>query len=177
MKQGAISRAIRSSATGAPLSSSSAKPASRAEPDQHDIAAVGEVANERTGIFPADGGLRAEHRHALGARDGAGRLDRRHGADERHAKARAQMRQHQRRSRIAGNDDQIGMVGLDQLAHQVANARDEFGLAATAVGKEGVVGDVNVIRIGPRLGDFAENGQSAETGIEGENGRCHGGSR
>ena len=87
------------------------------------------------------------------------------------------MWQHQRRSRIAGNDDQIGTVGLDQLAHEGANARDEFGLAATAVGKEGVVGDVKVARVRPRLGDFAENGQSAETGIEDENGRCHSSSR
>jgi hypothetical protein len=145
--------------------------------DQRDIAAVGEVADERTGIFAADGGLRAEHRHALGARDRAGRLDRRHGADERHAKARAQMRQHQRRGGVAGDDDQVGPVRLDQLAHEVADARHKLRLAVAAVRKEGVIGDVKVTRARPRLGDFAENGQSAETGIEDENGRCHGGYR
>src|SRR5262249_15434247 len=90
-------------------------------------------------------------------------------------KARAQMRQHQRRSSIAGNDDQIGTMGLDQLAHKVAHARDELGLAATAVGKEGIVGDVDVARIGPHLGDLAKNGEAAEPGIEDENGGSHGG--
>src|SRR5262249_57464293 len=46
--------------------------------DQRDVAAVGEVTDQRTGIFAADRPFGAEHRHALGARARAGRLDRRH---------------------------------------------------------------------------------------------------
>jgi hypothetical protein len=68
-------------------------------------------------------------------------------------------------------------VRLDQLAHEVADAHHKFRLALAAVRKEGVIGDVKVTCVRPRLGDLAENGQSAETGIEDENGRCHGGSR
>src|SRR5262249_2796421 len=48
-------------------------------------------------------------------------------------------------------------------------------LAATAIGKEGIVGDVDVARIGPHLGDLAKDGEAAEPGIEDENGGSHGG--
>ena len=42
-----------------------------------------------------------------------------------------------------------------------------------AVGKEGVVGDVDIIRVRPRLHDFAEHREAAEAGIEHED--AHGG--
>ena len=51
--------------------------------DERDIAAVGEVADQRKRVFAADGGLRAKHCHALGARDGAGWLDRRQKCQDR----------------------------------------------------------------------------------------------
>src|SRR5262249_3353393 len=56
-----------------------------------------------------------------------------------------------------------------------ADPRDELRLAAAAIGKEGIVGDVDVARIGPHLGDLAKNGEAAEPGIKDENGRGHGG--
>jgi hypothetical protein len=85
------------------------------------------------------------------------------------------MRQHQRRGGVASDDDEIGTVGFDQLAHERAHPRDKLRLAASAVGKEGIVGDVDVARIGPRPDDLAKNREAAEPGIEDENGRNHGG--
>src|SRR5215472_1500958 len=64
-------------------------------------------------------------------------------------------------------------MGFDQLAHKRAHPRDELRLAASAVGKEGIVGDVEVARIGPRLDDLAKNGEAAEPGIKDEDARCH----
>src|SRR5215472_4180412 len=64
-------------------------------------------------------------------------------------------------------------MGFDQLAHKRAHPRDELRLAASAVGKEGIVGDVDVARIGPRLDDLAKNGEAAEPGIKDEDARCH----
>ena len=51
------------------------------------------------------------------------------------------------------------------------DARDQLGLAAAAIGKEGVVGDVDVARVGSRLGDLAKDREAAKPGIEDENGR------
>src|SRR5262249_32972379 len=70
---------------------------------------------------------------------------------------------------------QIGTIGLDQLAHKVAHARDELRLAATAIGKEGIVGNIDVARIGPRLGDLAKNGEAAKPGVKDEDAASHGG--
>src|SRR5262249_18726308 len=83
--------------------------------------------------------------------------------------------QHQRRGGVASDDDEIGTVGLDQLAHERAHPRDELRLAASAVGKEGIVGDIDVARIGPRLDDLAKYREAAQSGIEDEDGRSHGG--
>ena len=38
----------------------------------------------------------------------------------------------------------------DQLADQRHHARDDLVLAMVAVGKEGVVGDIDIMRVGPR---------------------------
>ena len=115
--------------------------------DQRDVRAVGEVVDELAGVFPADRGLGPEHRHPPRDRRRAGRLDRRHRPDERHAELRAQVRQHERRGGVAGDDDEAGTVGIDQFAHERDDALDQRGLVLVAVGKEGVVGDVDVARI------------------------------
>src|SRR5262249_22240692 len=73
------------------------------------------------------------------------------------------------------DDDEVGAVGLNQFAHERADPRDKLRFAAAAIGKEGIVGDVDVARIGPHLGDLAKNGEAAEPGIKDENGRGHGG--
>jgi len=83
------------------------------------------------------------------------------------------MRQHQRRGGVAGNNDEIGTVGLNQLGHESADARDEFRLAVTAIGKESVVRDIDVTRVGSRLRDFAKNGQPAQPRVEHEDGCWH----
>ncbi len=88
--------------------------------------------------------------------------------------ARAQMRQHQRRGGVAGDDHEVGTVRRDQVAHQRDHARDQLRLAVAAVGKEGVVGHVDVASVRPRLHHLAKDGEAAEPGIEDENGRCSG---
>ena len=51
------------------------------------------------------------------------------------------------------------------------DALDQRRLALLAIGKEGVVGDVDVARVRPRLGDLAEDREAAEPGIEDKDGR------
>jgi hypothetical protein len=69
-------------------------------------------------------------------------------------------------------------MGRDQFVHQRADVRHQLALALRVVGKEGVVRDIGVMRVGPRLGDLAENREAAEPGIEDEDRRRsrHGGS-
>ena len=118
--------------------------------DERDVAAVGEAGSAH-GYIRGSPCRRAEHRDALADRAGAGRLDREHGADEGHGIGRAQMREDEGRGGVAGDDDEVGAVGRDQLAHERDDARDGLALAAAVVGKEGVVGDVDVARVGSLL--------------------------
>src|SRR5690349_598187 len=83
------------------------------------------------------------------------------------------MRQHQRRGGIAGDDHEIGTMCREQLAHERADARDERVLGVAAIGKEGVIGDIDVARVGPRLRHFAKNREAAEARVEDEDGGCH----
>ena len=73
--------------------------------DEADLAATGELADQRLGIFAVHRRLRAEHRNALADRGRAGGLDGRNRADERKRKARPQLRQDQGRGGIAGDHD------------------------------------------------------------------------
>ena len=141
--------------------------------DERDIAAVGEIANERAGVFAGNGGSRAEHGDPPAHRARAGRFDCRYRADERHRKARAQMRQDQSGRGVAGNDDEIGTMAFDQFAHQCAHPRDERRLAVVAVRKVGVVRHVHVAGIRPRLRDLAKDGEAPQPRIEDENGWWH----
>src|SRR2546430_17449305 len=81
--------------------------------------------------------------------------------------------QHQRRGGIASDDHEIGSMRREQLARERADARDELVLAVAAIGKEGVIGDIDVVRVGPRLRYFAKDGKPAQAGIEDEDGRGH----
>ena len=119
--------------------------------DQGDVAALAEIADQRAGVFALHRRLGAEHRDEPRPRGDAGRLDGRHGADERHGEARAQMRQHQGGGGVAGDHHEIGRVGRDQLLHQRHDARDQCLLAMPAIGKERIVGDIDIGRVGPRL--------------------------
>ena len=53
------------------------------------------------------------------------------------------------------------MLG-DRLADDVEDARDQRRFRLVAVGKAGVVRDIDVARVGPRRGDLAEHGEPAE---------------
>ena len=86
----------------------------------------------------------------------------------------AQLRQHQRRGCIAGDDDEIGTLTVDQLAHEGNYTGDQLGLTAGAVRKKRIIGDVDEACIRTSPGDLAKDGQAAESGIEDENGRCNG---
>ena len=59
---------------------------------------------------------------------------------------------------------------LDQFTDQRHDAADNGILAVMAVGKERVVGDVEIVRVGPYLDDLAVDRKAAETGIENDNG-------
>ena len=59
-----------------------------------------------------------------------------------------------------------GAWSRDRVADHVDDARDQRCLRHVAVGKAGVVGDIDVTRIGPRRRDLAEHGEAAEAGIE-----------
>ena len=135
------------------------------------MAAAGELADERTGVFATNRRLGAEHRHALAGGARAGGLDRRHGPDEGNGEPRAQMRQHQGRGGIAGEHDEIGAVFGDEVGHESYEALDQFGVAAAGIGKERIVGDIEIARIRPRLRDLAKDREATEPGIEDENGR------
>ena len=161
------------SATGAPWSSASANSASRREPTSVTSLPLAKSRMSARVYSRLTVACGAEHRHALAERAGAGGLDRRHHADEGNGKAGAQVRENKGRGGVAGNDHEVGAVGLDQLAHEVDDARDQLRLAMPAIGKEGVIGDVDVAGVGARLGDLAKYREAAEPGIEDENG--HGG--
>ena len=44
-------------------------------------------------------------------------------------------------------------------------------LAVMAIGKEGVVGDIDIMRVGPRRDDLTQHREAAKAGIEYENRR------
>ena len=82
---------------------------------------------------------------------------------------------HQRGGGVAGDHHQIGGVGRDQFADQRHHAGDDLLLAMVAIGEEGVVGDIDIVGIGPRADDLAQDREAAKAGIEDENRwrRCH----
>ena len=79
------------------------------------------------------------------------------------------MRHHERGGGVAGDHDQIGRVRGDQFADQRHHAGDDLVLAVMAVGKERVVGDIDIMRVGSRGDDLAQHRESAKAGIEDEN--------
>ena len=76
------------------------------------------------------------------------------------------MRHHERGGGVAGNHHQRGGVARDQLADQWHHAGNDLFLAVVAVGKERIVGDINVVRIGPGADDLAQDREAAKAGIE-----------
>ena len=54
-------------------------------------------------------------------------------------------------------------------------AGDDLLLAMVAIGEERVIGDIDVMRVGPGADDFAQHREAAKAGIEQENRRrnCH----
>ena len=59
----------------------------------------------------------------------------------------AQVRQHDGRGGVAGDDDDVGRVRGDQFAHQRHHAGDQRLLAVLAIGEEGVIGDIGKIAL------------------------------
>ncbi len=140
---------------------------------ERDVGTIGEVADQRAGVFATDRRLGAEYRHPLGDGLRAGRLDRRHRADEGDGEPCAQMGENQGGGGVAGDDNEIRTMRLDQVAHEGHHTCDQLRLAMAAVRKEGIVGGVDVAGVGARLEDLAKHGEAPEPGIEHENGRCN----
>ena len=59
----------------------------------------------------------------------------------------------------------------DQFADHRHHPRDDLLFAVVAVGKECVVGDIDIVRIGPRLDDLTQYREAAKAGIEQKNRR------
>ncbi len=139
--------------------------------DQGDVAPLGEIADQGLGVLPPHRALGAEHRHPLGPGCCAGGLDRRDGADKRHGVGGAQLRHHQGRDGVAGDHHHIRRVSPDQVADQRHHPVYDLHLGVVAVGKEDVVGNVGIGGVRARLHDLAKDGQTAEAGIEHQDGR------
>ena len=63
-------------------------------------------------------------------------------------------------------------MGGDQFADHRHHPGDDLFLAMVAVGKEGVIRDINIMRVRPRLDDLTQYREPAKAGIEYEN--CRG---
>ena len=90
-------------------------------------------------------------------------------------KVRAQILERQSRGGVARYHDEIGRVLRDGLADDVGDARDQRVFGEIAIGKAGIVRHIDVSRVRPHGGDLAEDGESADAGIEDQNCRsvCH----
>src|SRR5262245_4932069 len=84
------------------------------------------------------------------------------------------MRQHQCRGGITSNDDEGGLLLVDQRADERHHAADELRLAMRAVREERVIGHIDVAYIRPRRPDLAKDREAAQAGIEHEDGRMLG---
>ena len=62
-------------------------------------------------------------------------------------------------------------MGCDQFADHWHHARDDLVLAMVAVGKERVVGDINIMCVRPCLDDLTQYREASQAGIEYENRR------
>ena len=80
------------------------------------------------------------------------------------------MRHHERGSGVAGNHHQNGGMARDQLADQRHHAGDDLLLAVVAIGKERIVGDIDVVRVGPGADDLTQDREAAKAGVEDEDG-------
>ena len=130
----------------------------------------GIAADEVVRIVARHRARRRQNRDQVRFRMGGGRLHRRHRADEgKPGKCVAQMRQDEGRGGVAGDDDEIGPIGGNELSHHFADPRDERRLAEPAVGKSGIVGGIDKAGIRAHRGDFGMDGQSAEAGSKTEN--------
>jgi len=53
-------------------------------------------------------------------------------------------------------------MGIDQFTDQRHDAGDDLFLAVIIVGKEGIVGDINIVRIGTRGHDLTQDREPAK---------------
>ena len=140
--------------------------------DQRHLAAAGIMLDQPACVVARHGSRRRQNRDEAVAAARGGGLHRRNGADEGDGETGPQRREHQRRGRVAGDDDEVGMEARDQPLHHREHAGDQRRLAQPSIGKGGVVGGVDDVGIGAAGDDFAQHGQAAETGIEQEDGRA-----
>ena len=61
-------------------------------------------------------------------------------------------------------------MARDQFADQRHHAGNDLLFAVMAVGKERVVGDIDVVRVGPGADDLTQDGEAAKAGVEHEDG-------
>ena len=90
---------------------------------------------------------------------------------------RAQVAERERRGGVAGDHDKIGRHLRDGVADHLAHAFNQRVFRLAAVRKAGIVRHIDEVRIGPRARDLAEDGETAQAGVEDQNGGGFGGHR
>ena len=97
-----------------------------------------------------------------------GGLDGRDGADDGDGEARAERGQHQRRGRIAGDDDGARRISLHKPFHHLNDMLDQSFLLPFAIGKGRIVRHIDASARRQERMDRVENGKPAYAGIENE---------
>ena len=84
-----------------------------------------------------------------------------HGANKRDGKFLAQFGQRDSRGGVAGNHNEIRLVGCNRVIEQRNKPRDQSWFGHRAIRKCSVVGKINKIGVGTQGGNLAIDGEAA----------------
>ena len=135
------------------------------------MALRGEGLDEIARIGALDRAGRRQHRDEARAGPLRRRLDRRHRADEAHVReGGAQIGADQRESGVAGDDADFRIVLGQQLAKQRDDVLLQRRLFPAAIGKTGIVGDIDEMALGHQHARLAQHGEPADAAVEDQDG-------
>ena len=72
---------------------------------------------------------------------------------------------------MARDNDEIGVEAPDRIIDHRHDTGDQFRFVALAIGKKGGVPDIDITGVGTGGADRTEHRQTADAGIENQNGR------
>jgi hypothetical protein len=131
---------------------------------------VGVVADQVARVLPLHRPRRCQHRDQARARPFRSRLDRRHRADKRQIRIGPPERRHDDgRCCVAGDQRQGRIVAFDQSFEQAYDAVIERAFIPAAIGKAGVIGDIDESPSGHDHPCLAQNAQPANTAVKDQN--------